>query len=593
MKIIIFDFEVFKKDALLGAYILEDNKEPVLFQTWDKNEIKKFYYDNYESLWVGHNNEYYDNIILEAIITDKDVKKVNDYLIQHNDAYHILSIPLIYYDLMKFHMGSLKAIEAFEGENISETEVDFDLDRELTLDEKLLTEGYNRDDLNQTLKDFYYLLDGEISLRLDLIKEFDLELNDISRTEAQLAAKVLGATKIYDIESRPVEPKLYDNLKVNNKDVINFYMNKEYKTNKQLILYFGPTKHVMAAGGMHGALEKVNFKRAYYFDVSGYYNLIMILYNLLPRSIPSSGKKLYEYMYHEQIKLKKTDPRKRAVYKIILLAVFGAQNNKGSAFYDPYQGDLVRMTGQMFLVDLLEKISPLSTIIQSNTDGIIAYPNEGVKEEDFLAIIKEWMDRTGFTLKLDKIYNIWQRDVNNYCYQDDKGSIHTKGEALKYYNQIKTPFESEAYRAKEPLIISYALVEYLMNGVAVEETIEKYKNNLKMFQYICKKNSFDWLEIEETNTETGEIKTTILQKVNRAFARKDDGVKGVIYKRKHAGKTTKAKYQNTPPNVFVFNENINDKQNIDRLINEIDYDYYTLRTYERLWDFIGTGEKIK
>lgn len=593
MKIIIFDFEVFKEDILLGTYILEENKNPYIFQTRDLEEIKKFYYDNIDSLWVGHNNEYYDNIILEAIIKGRNVKKISDFLIENNDCFHRLQIPLIYYDLMKFHMGSLKSIEAFEGKNISETEVDFDLNRKLNLEEKLLTESYNKDDLNQTLNDFYYLLDGELSLRIDLIKEFNLNINNLCKSEAQLAAMVLGAKRIEGIENKIVEPKMYENLKVNNKEVIDFYMNKEYKTKKNLKIYYGKTEHIMASGGMHGALEKVYFLWAYYLDVSGYYNLIMILYNLLPRSIPEKGKKLYEYMYHEQLKLKKTDPRKRAVYKIILLAVFGAQNNKGSDFYDPYQGDLVRMTGQMFLVDLLEKISPYCTIIQSNTDGIIAYPNEGVEEKVFLDIIKEWMDRTGFTLKLDKIYDIWQRDVNNYCYRDDKGEIHVKGEALKYYNQIKTPFESEAYRAKEPIIISYAIINYLMNNISVEDTIKQYENNLKMFQYICKKNSFDWLEIEESNNKNGEIKTTILQKVNRAFASNNEEITGTIYKRKRVGKTVKAKYQNTPENTFVFNGDINDKNNINELKKKINYNYYIKRAYERLWDFIGTGEKIK
>ena len=41
MKIIIFDFEVFKYDVLLGAIILDNNKDPEYFQTWDKEEIKK------------------------------------------------------------------------------------------------------------------------------------------------------------------------------------------------------------------------------------------------------------------------------------------------------------------------------------------------------------------------------------------------------------------------------------------------------------------------------------------------------------------------------------------------------------------------
>ena len=47
-------------------------------------------------------------------------------------------------------------------------------------------------------------------------------------------------------------------------------------------------------------------------------------------AVKVNGKKLYEYMYQEQLRLKKIDPVKRALYKTILLAVSGAQRNKYS-----------------------------------------------------------------------------------------------------------------------------------------------------------------------------------------------------------------------------------------------------------------------
>ena len=49
---------------------------------------------------------------------------------------------------------SLKVTELYDGKNISESEVDFDIDRPLTEEEKLLTEKYNRDDLEQTHSNF-------------------------------------------------------------------------------------------------------------------------------------------------------------------------------------------------------------------------------------------------------------------------------------------------------------------------------------------------------------------------------------------------------------------------------------------------------
>lgn len=591
MNIIIFDFEVFKYDCLMGAIILNSDSKEII-QLWNLEDIKLFYNDHINDIWIGHNNEFYDNFILQAIIKNQNVKKVNDELIENKKRFY-LNIQLYYYDLMKFHQGSLKVMEAFMGKDISETEVDFELDRPLTDEEKLKTEKYNRDDLDQTLQDFIYLQD-EFNLKLDLIKEFNLPLSYLCATEAKLAAKVLKANRIEDIKYKPVYPQMYPQLQVNNKEIIDFYMNRKYaEKGAELQLNFGGTIHYMKSGGLHGAINNCYFKEVYYLDVSGYYNLVMINFNLLSRAIPEEGRKLYEYMYHEQLRLKKINPRKRQVYKIILLAVFGAQSNEYCEFYDPYQGDLVRMTGQMFLIDLLEKLTPVAKIIQSNTDGIMCIPLENHNEDEIKKIVDEWQLRTGFVLKFDKIYNLYQRDVNNYIYQHDDGSIETKGEAVKYYDGYNNPYKKSAYMSKEPLIISKCIVDYCIYDKLPEQVVDEEKNNLNMFQSICKKGTFDWLEYEEIDLLTNNIKVTKLQKVNRAFAFKSNNIKGSIYKRNKEGKKspsgraaiTKSKMGGVPDNIFIYNnklDNINEE-----IINKIDYQYYINRAYERIWDFIG------
>jgi hypothetical protein len=304
----------------------------------------------------------------------------------------------------------------------------------------------------------------------------------------------------------------------------------------------------------------------------------MINYNLLPRSIPEDGKKLYEYMYHEQIRLKKIDPVKRNVYKIILLAVFGAQNNKYCEFYDPHQGDLVRLTGQLFLVDLLEKIELKAKIIQSNTDGIMVKPLPGVSEEEILEIVNEWQNRTKFVLKVEKIFNIVQRDVNNYMYRDIDGNIHVKGEATKHWECSESPFKADSYNSKEPIIISKCIVEYYMNGKCPEDVIKENRNNIRLFQYICKKGSYDYLTFEKNG------KSYQLQKVNRCFVGLRDW--GIVYK--HKG-IKKDKYSNIPGNVFILNEDLSQNVNV---INNIDYNYYVRRSYERIEEFKLKSEQL-
>lgn len=592
-RIIIFDFETFPYDCLLGAKVL-DGKTSTIFQTWDLNEIRKFYKDNVESIWIGHNNSGYDNFILQAIVNgcnEEQVKKVNDIIIREDKRFHQLKIPLMYYDLMSMHWTSLKTLEAYFGKNISETEVDFNIPRKLNDKEKRLTESYNRDDLDQTETDFLYQI-AEFNLRLDVIKEFNLPMSCLNVTGTRLAEEVLHAKKVPGIENWVNLPKMYDNLKVNNKEVIDFYMNRRYATGEKLYVTFCGTEHVIAAGGIHGAKKKCYVDWAWYFDVSGYYNLIMILLDLLPRSIPDEYKKLYEHMYHEQLRLKKIDPGKRGVYKTILLSVFGAMNNEHCRFYDPYNGDLVRMSGQMFLVDLLEKLEGKVEVIQSNTDGIIAKPINGTTEEQLKAIIDEWQSRTGFVLKLEKVFDIYQRDVNCYLYKDANGEVHTLGEAVKDYGKWQWPFWKESYNSKEPIIICECIVNYLMFNKKPEDVIKENMRNLRMFQYICKKLSYDWIEYEIVEKTTGNVEVQQMQNVNRAFALKSDEHRGMVYKyknttdRKGNEVTRKTKVSNLPDSVFVYNDEILEDETVDKLVDIIDYDYYVKRAYERIEEFI-------
>lgn len=570
MNFLVFDFEVFPFDVLMGVYDV-NTKEYI--QLWDKDEIKDFYNKHINSIWVGHNNSHYDNYILQAVIMDLNPYNVSKQIIEENKRMR-LNIKLNYYDLMSQHFVSLKVIEAQMGYNIFESEVDFEIKRPLRDEEKLEVEEYNRADLTQTFIDLK-LCKSEIMLRFDIIKEFKLPLDVLHFTEAQIAAIVLGAKRIENIESMEWPSELPSTLRVKNQRVLNYYLKSEWKRIPSIKVDLCGVEHIIAKGGIHAAQLKSHWDWAYYLDVSGYYNLVMMNYNLFPRTIPAEGKKLYEYMYHEQLRLKKIDPVKRGVYKTILLAVFGASTNQYTDFYDPNKGKLVTITGELFLVDLLEKLEGKIQLIQSNTDGIIIKPLEGVTEEDLKAITDEWQQRTGFILKFDKIFDIHQRDVNCYMYRDDAGKIHVKGNAVKYYNQWENPFLEDSHTYSSPYIIHYAIVEYYMNGIDPKDTIKQYEDEFRMFQFIIKPGAFDYLTIEDGRT------VTKLQNINRVFASK---TAGTIYKNDSHRHNL---YENLPEQVFVYNESLK-----PGLIYSIDYDWYVKRAWKGIEEFRKSYEQL-
>jgi DNA polymerase len=578
MRIIIFDFEVFKHDTLFGALILENDNVEV-FQTWSIPEIKNFYEENKQHIWVGWNNEHYDNHILQACVKDEDVKRVNDYIIKEGKKRY-LRLHLNFFDVMKtVGFFSLKTSEALAGKKISELDIPFDLDRALTEEEKRLTETYNLDDLEQTYESFI-VQQNHFILRLDTIKEFDLPLECLNMTDSMLGERVLKAKKIDNIDKMAVKPKIYDTLLIKNEDVREYFLKEKFMTGKKLTVDLCGVEHTIGLGGIHGAQKKYHTKRALYFDVSGYYNLIMIKYGLLPRAIPEEGKKLYENMYYEQLTLKKTNPKRRSVLKLILLCVFGSSLNQYLNFYDPYHGRLITLTGQLFLVDLLEKIDGKVELVQSNTDGIIVVPLKGVEDKEIHDIVNEWQERTGFNLAIEEIFDVHQRDVNYYMYRKH-GKIVTVGGDTKDWEKINI-FSSQ----KEPRIIGRSVVEFFMNNKLPEQVVDEFKREVEMFQYIAKKQSFKYVELESKNVNTGEIYIEKVQNVNRAFASNDDTTIQVLFKRNPTGKTKTMRMPGFPNNIFVYNEEILSDSAKDYLMSKIDYQHYVDKAYEKIKEFI-------
>ena len=585
MNVIIFDFEIFEYDTLCGALVIDEQFKLHLWQSWDLEAIKKFYYLHEDDFWIGHNNLHFDNLILEAVVNGKNTKEVARNIVEKNLKLKC-KLKLANYDLMSTSYYSLKVTEASAGKNISESKVDFTLKRPLNNVEREETESYNKDDLYQTYENF---MDpstfGYLYARLTLTNMFNLDIGCINLTETQVAAQVLKAKKIWGIEKRLVKPTLYPQLQLKNQALIDFYLNEDFRTNKKLKFMLCGCEHKCGSGGIHAALNKVHLVKAMYFDVSGYYNLVMLNYDLLPRTMNAESKEIYRDLYYKQLEYKKTAPMSRWAVKVVLLAVFGSMMNEYTDFYDPQRGLLVTITGQIFLVDLLEKLEDLIRVIQSNTDGIIVEPYNWDDYDKIISIVEEWEKRTGFVIKKDLIYDIHQRDVNCYFYHDAKGGFKCLGEAVNNYERWDKLFESHVYNSKEPPIMAQGIVDYFFYNKLPEQVVEEHKDLLRMFQYICRPHSFDYLEYEKTYNDN-HVEVEQLQHVNRAFALKSDEYRGMIYKRKYEGKVTKTKIACLPDSVFVYNDDIRNDNIIKQLQEKINYQYYIDRIYERIYEFI-------
>ena len=603
MKIIIYDFEVFPKNVLFGSIIIHENNTKELYQTWNPEEIKEFYNDNWQdSIFIGHNNNHYDDLILEAIVKGKDPYIVSKRIIS-GELKGKCWLPLYSWDVMTVRRTpfSLKLTELVSGKNIHTTDVDFDIPRELTLEEMELTEDYNKDDLEQTLYNFEKFT-PQFQLKLDIANTFNIPLKDALRsTEAQLAARVLGAEKNPQLKYKVVKPQIWPTLKIKNQKIVDWYLNSDYMHSNMTVIV-GGAEHTLGKGGIHAAQNKVHYSKVLYYDVSGYYNLVMLNLGLLPRTLPEEGKQKYRTMYQDQLSMKhipeKANARKS--YKTILLSVFGAMNNEYGDFYDPYHFYLVTLSGQLYIIDLLEKLEGLATVVQSNTDGIMIEPFNWDDESKIDSIVKEWEDRTGFNMEKGYLYNLWQRDVNCYFALDEKGEIDYKGDVINYITDDKAYGACKLFDAKEPPILAKGLIDYLLFDILPEETVQKNRQDLKNFQYPCKKGTFDSMTYDTIKLVKGKRKNPTetlvssepVKPLNRAFAEKiiyDKEGNTIIHTLvKHKDPTKKGastqKVSNLPESVFIYNDEIEDKY--EELKGKINYQYYIDRIYEKVLEFL-------
>ena len=557
-----YDFEVFVHDWCVT--IINPIEKIMTVIVNDVGALKRYYKKHQDQFWVGYNSRNYDTFIMKGLLLGMNPKKVNDDIILRNmKGWQInrdfKNVKFLNFDI--YTKNSLKTLEGFMGNDIRETEVDFNLQRKLTPQEIRQTIKYNIHDVEQTIEVFrrnIYLYESQIQL----IETFGMDIELIGATQAQLTAKILGCQPVkrddeFDIK---LVPTLHLKKYVYAKEWFENRDNLDYKKSFGLTVCGVP--HQFGWGGLHGCPEEPlhSTGRIYHIDVTSYYPSIMIKYNFLTRN--TDDKKRYTQIYDIRVQLKKEGKKKeQAPYKIVLNGAYGMTKDKYSLAYDPRQANNVCVNGQLMLLDLLEHLEPYITLIQSNTDGlIIQVEDDEEKINKVMNICHRWEHRTGMGLGFDEITEIFQKDVNNYVFRFASGKLERKGAYVMELDDLNNDLP----------IVNKALVDYMMNGIAVEETIGNC-DEIKQFQKIVKVSSN-----YEGAWHNGEY---LHDKTFRVFASKDKK-DTYLGKFKYKGATIE-KFGNTPDFAFIMNENVNGV----KVTKKLDKQWYIDLANKRLEDF--------
>lgn len=572
MKFVLYDWEVFSQDWLV--VFKEPSKEHTIIYN-DVDELTGFFNQHKNDIFVGFNNRHYDDYIMKAVLSNMNPKVVNDWIItDEKQGWEFPGLNNIYFlslDLRNDIPGgvslSLKEIESNLGMSIEESSVPFDIDRKLTKEEIEETAFYCKHDVDATEQLFYQRFDY-IKSKLQIINAFKLPIRCISMTNAQLTAEVMGARKrkyydenIYDM------PECVD---VKDQEVLSFFANPQDAT-RSLDKEICGIPHTIAYGGLHGAIENSHFKgNLFNFDVSSYYPSMIIMFDFMSRSVSDKNKPLYKKIRDDRFVYKKEGNSLADAYKLILNTLFGAMGYVYNKLYDLKMNRQVCITGQLLLIDLLEKLRPYIQLVQSNTDGVL-FQTDNI--EMCRKIVHSWEEKTGLQMEEDTVDEIYQKDVNNYIMLEKNGDIKTKGGYVKNYSIKKGKEKFGNYVSNSMTIIDEAIVKYLLFNVPVEDTIESC-NDLMRFQITTKKGQTYKRVVWEVNGE--EIETN---NVNRVFASSDEKYGKLIKVKQNGRRDT---IGSLPDHCLVFNKDIKEFD-----INLINKYWYIREAKNRIKDFIG------
>ena len=563
-----YDFEVFKFDWLVVLIDYETKEKTVIIN--NSEELKEFYKQHSEDIFIGYNSRGYDQFILKAILYDIDPYYVTDQIINKNKKGYKIIKNMDEFSLNNFDIAtgfhSLKQLEGFMGSRIKETDVPFDIDRKLTEEEIKQVIEYCIHDVEETIKVFDNRRE-EFDSQLSLIEAFKLPMKMFNKTKAQLSAHVLGAVRQDKLDDE-FNLSFPDTLVVSEKYkyIVDWYknpMNMSYS--KSLETDVSNVPHVFAWGGIHGAIPNYNDEGIILCcDVASLYPSLMIEYGYISRNVTDPSK--YKEIRDTRLRLKAEKNPMQQPLKIVLNSTYGAMKDQYNPLFDPLMANNVCIAGQLLLLDLIEKLEPYGKLIQSNTDGIFMKVDNMETVDIIKNVAREWEQRTRLDLEWEIFDKIYQKDVNNYIIINKNDKYKSKGAYVKKLNDIDYDLP----------IINKALVNYFVHDKSIEDTVTEC-NYLREFQKIVKVSSLYNYAMHNDKK--------VSEKVLRVFASTNEN-DGMVYKIK--GKNKIEKIANTPDRCFIDNEQV---LGVTVPIH-LDKDYYINVAKKRLDDFLYEKEKV-
>ena len=628
----IYDLEVYDYDWIAVFRRPEKRSKHIVIHN-DTTRLREFLTQP-DIIIGGFNVKHYDNWILKTIInggSNYHVKKHNDFIIGGGNAwdfeflslgsdirYHKLPCPT--FDLRDDIADpgiSLKAIEGNLKLKIVECSVPFDIGRKLTPEELEDVIRYCKWDVDSTVALYWERKEDYIDAKALISEMYDLPVEEgIGLTNAKLCARILGAKpQKFDDERDYVIP---DNIDTNliPREILDFFMQIRDKSIPDAKLFgdgkgskgmtldiilktsYGSCPVTFAWGGVHGAkpcvvVEETEDRVIINQDVASLYPNSMLNFGYCSRAMedPEAYRKLVE----RRLGYKHSGDKLRSnALKLPINTTYGAMLNAYNDLADRKAGRSVCISNQLamtMLITMLCQRCETIDFVNINTDGIMFTINrsEVTLSED---IIAEWSNITRFEMERDDFVKVIQKDVNNYIGITPDGKFKTKGGYVSLY-------KGGNFKTNSLSIVHKAIVDYLVNGIDPETTINECKD-IFAFQQIIKTGG----TFEGSYHYVNGVREPI-QKVNRVYAVKDPKygavVKGKWITEKRKKNKDTGKMESTPVDPPVWSETIIsecpehcfiDNENV-LTVDDLDKDYYIDMAKKRIDKYINIDPTVE
>lgn len=502
---VFFDFEVLRHETMLTLYDVWMDRW-ITARTPEKcGALLRGYLIDPRTVFAGFNNVNYDNLIATACIDNwpqEDVYALNYAIMHgvyepiHGESYtdfqdlrfrlpgvwtfarrawdagrDLPPAPKMSEQGVKIPPMSLKKWEKFNGLKVVKSPIPFTHPLPLTADEAARLAEYNKYDVAATVRMACQSLIGEWETRCGFAEMLGEKKFGWHKTFTKLAAELFVTNPDKKVDGADTSwgqtvtqiPKC---LRVEKNLSVLSYMSRPLFELEQVALstQINGLPHTFQIGGAHSVNERAVFKGDIWdIDVGGMYPSIMALFNLCSRTMDA---KKYNEVRLARMAMSKSDWR-RNVYKKALNSTYGGMLDPFSTLFDPAKGRQVCVLGQLFIVDLLEKLEPYTQLIQTNTDGVYVMPTSPENAVHAKAEVEAFERRTGLVMEIDHYVAMYQRDVNNYIAVRADGTEKIKGSAFHSTNHLKPsvgqmmnrceimgiPFDPDQYTLEELSIV--------------------------------------------------------------------------------------------------------------------------------------------